>query len=169
MKGTERRSQILQWIRESATPVPANLLAERFGVSRQSIVQDVALLRAEHYAIISTNRGYVLAEDERATRVFKMYHKDCEISDELNAIVDLGGTVEDVFVQHRVYGKLESVLHIETRVHVAEYARSLQGGMSKPLLCVTDGYHYHTVSAESEAVLDEIESTLRQKGFLVEK
>ena len=39
-------------------------LAKEFDVSRQVIVQDVALLRANGKNIFSTNRGYLIQEDE---------------------------------------------------------------------------------------------------------
>ena len=35
-------------------------IADIFEVSRQVIVQDIALLRASNYEILSTNRGYLL-------------------------------------------------------------------------------------------------------------
>jgi len=35
-------------------------------------------------------------------------------------------------------------------------------------MSVTDGYHYHTITAETEEVLDGIERTLRERGFLIE-
>ncbi len=67
-------------------------------------MQDVALLRANGKNIFSTNRGYLIQEDEETTRVFKVQHEDDEVEKELTTIVDLGGTVEDVFVYHKVYG-----------------------------------------------------------------
>lgn len=60
MKGEKRREEILSLIGNTENPIPANVLKERFKVSRQVIVQDIAVLRAGGFDITSTNRGYVL-------------------------------------------------------------------------------------------------------------
>ena len=88
--------------------------------------------------------------------------------EEGDLIISLGGRVEDIFVNHRVYGRISARLDLSSRMHVEELYRSLVSGASKPLMSVTDGYHYHTVSADSESALDEIEKALKEKGFLIE-
>lgn len=55
MNGEERRAKLKE--RLGAAPVSATALAKELGVSRQVIVQDIALLRAEGEHILSTNRG----------------------------------------------------------------------------------------------------------------
>ena len=91
MTGSERRENIIQIITGSTRPVPAKKLAEDFEVSRQVIVQDIALIRAEGYDILATNRGYILLEDtSEKSRVFKVAHTDEEMEAELLSIVDLG-------------------------------------------------------------------------------
>ena len=57
MTGEERRRGIEQILSQSPRPVSAAALARRFGVSRQIIVGDVALLRAAGGAIDATPRG----------------------------------------------------------------------------------------------------------------
>lgn len=168
MKAEKRREEILSLMGNTENPLPANVLAERFNVSRQVIVQDIAILRANGYGITSTNRGYLLAGKARATRVFKCRHTFGEIVDEGSLIIGEGGRVEDVFVNHRLYGRISARLDLCTRTHVEELYRSLVSGASKPLMSVTDGYHYHTVSAPSEETLDAIEKKLREAGFLIE-
>jgi len=168
MKAEKRREEILSLIGNTENPIPANVLKERFNVSRQVIVQDIAILRANGYDITATNRGYVLGHTTRAARVFKCRHSFEEIVDEGMIIIEAGGRVEDVFVNHRVYGRISARLDLQNRTHVEELYRSLVSGASKPLMSVTDGYHYHTVSAESEEVLDGIELKLREKKFLIE-
>ena len=79
-----------------------------------------------------------------------------------------GGRIEDISVNHRIYGKIAARLDLHNRMHVEELYRSLVSGASKPLMSVTDGYHYHTVSADSEEVLNGIEEKLRKAGFLIE-
>lgn len=168
MKASERRSEILSFIGNSDNPVPANALSEKFNVSRQVIVQDIAILRANGYDVTATNRGYVLNVKVQATRVFKCRHSLDELVGEGVLVINAGGRIEDIFVNHRVYGRISARLDLYNRTHVEELYRSLVSGASKPLMSVTDGYHYHTVSADSEATLDKIESLLREKGFLIE-
>ena len=168
MKAEKRREEILSFIGNAENPIPASVLAERFAVSRQVIVQDIAIIRANGYDVTATNRGYVLNSKIQATRVFKCRHSFEEIVDEGALIIEAGGKVEDVFVNHRVYGRISSRLDLINRTHVEELYRSLVSGASKPLMSVTDGYHYHTVSAEDEATLDGIERALLERGFLIE-
>ncbi|MDE6667515.1 MAG: transcription repressor NadR [Clostridia bacterium] len=168
MKAEKRREEILSLIGNAENPIPANVLAERFAVSRQVIVQDIAILRANGLDVTATNRGYVLNTKIQATRVFKCRHSFEEIVDEGVLIIEAGGRIEDIFVNHRVYGRISSRLDLINRTHVEELYRSLVSGASKPLMSVTDGYHYHTVSADSEEILDNIENLLRSRGFLIE-
>ncbi len=168
MRAEKRREEILSLIGNTENPIPANVLKERFGISRQVIVQDIAILRANGYDITATSRGYVLNVKNQATRVFKCRHTFEEMVDEGMLIIGAGGRIEDVFVNHRIYGRISARLDLYNRTHVEELYRSLISGASKPLMSVTDGYHYHTVSADSEAVLDQTEKLLRERGFLIE-
>lgn len=168
MKSAERRQEILSFLGNADNPVPANVLKDKFNVSRQVIVQDIAILRANGYDVISTNRGYLLNGKQEVTRVFKCRHNFEQIVDEGELIISLGGRVEDIFVNHRVYGRISARLDLNNKLHVEELYRSLVSGASKPLMSVTDGYHYHTVSADSEQTLDKIEHALREKGYLIE-
>lgn len=163
MNGEERRRKLAEALGEK--PLSATRLAEKFGVSRQVIVQDVALLRAEGKEIVSTNRGYILPH-ARVRRVFKVCHTDAQTRDELYLIVDAGGRVEDVFVRHKVYGRIRADLRISSRRDADAFLEKLAGGVSVPLKNITGDYHYHTVTAESEAVLDEIGKRLSEAGFL---
>ncbi len=169
MKGSERREGILHKIQISREPVPAKALAMEYDVSRQVIVQDIALIRAQGYEIISTNRGYVLNEPVRASRIFKVSHTDDQVEEELCSIVDLGGYVENVMVNHKVYGHIEAHLGIRSRRNVTEFVNDIKAGKSSPLKNITSNYHYHTITADSEETLDLIEDELRNKGFLIEK
>ena len=168
MKSAERRQEILSFLGNADNPVPANVLKDKFNVSRQVIVQDVAILRANGYDVISTNRGYLLSGGQEVTRVFKCRHSFEQLVDEGELIIALGGGIEDIFVNHRVYGRISARLDLHNKLHVEELYRSLVSGASKPLMSVTDGYHYHTLSAEDERTLDEIENALRKKGYLIE-
>lgn len=168
MTGSDRRQEILKNIKENDRPVSGSKLAKDYDVSRQVIVQDIALLRASGYDIISTNRGYVLEGQTCAERVFKVRHTDEQLEMELCAIVDLGGQVKNVMVNHKVYGHIEAELGITSRRKVKEFLADIESGKSTPLKNITSDYHYHTVTADSEETLGMIEEELRKLGFLVE-
>ena len=176
MTGSDRRQEILKNIKESDRPVSGSKLAKDYDVSRQVIVQDIALLRASGYDIISTNRGYVLEGQTCAERVFKVRHTDEQLETELCTIVDLGGQVKNVMVNHKVYGHIEAELGITSRRKVKEFTKIVGkdisqtklSGKSTPLKNITSDYHYHTVTADSEETLGMIEEELRKLGFLVE-
>ena len=166
MTGSDRRQEILKNIKESDRPVSGSKLAKDYDVSRQVIVQDIALLRASGYDIISTNRGYVLLKPGKCERIFKVRHTAEEIEKELQIIVDNGGRILDVFVYHKIYGVVKAPMNIKTRKDIYEYVKTLSSGKSSPLLKITDNYHYHTVQADSEDILDNIQKDLEECGFL---
>lgn len=169
MTGAARRKQIIEEIKNSRAPVSGGALAELCGVSRQVIVQDIALIRAAGYEILSTHRGYILQESRSVQRIFKMHHTDERMEEELCTIVDLGGYVVNVMVNHRVYGHMEAELGIRSRRNVMEFLDDIKNGKSSPLKNITSNYHYHTVEADCEETLDLIEEALREKEFLVER
>ncbi|MCC8168024.1 MAG: transcription repressor NadR [Clostridiales bacterium] len=164
--GKNRREQIIQILKSADGPVSGGSLASQLGVSRQVIVQDIALLRANGKQIISTNQGYLLQESTQPERVYKVYHTEEQTEEEMNLIVDLGGTVKDIFVYHKTYGVVRAELNIRSRRQVREHIKMLKSGKSTSLMNVTSGYHYHTVTAESEDVLDQIFDELGAHGFL---
>ena len=166
MSGEERRHELLDLLSASREPISGRHLADHFKVSRQVIVQDIALLRANGLQIFSTSRGYYLQPGESQTRVFKVRHTEEQVEEELNLIVDLGGRVEDVFVYHKVYGVVRAELHLKSRWEVRKYLDELGDGQSSLLMNVTSGYHYHTVSADSKETLDLIQEQLAAHGFL---
>ncbi len=167
MKAEERRKEIAELLMSEEKPVSGGFLSERFGVSRQIIVQDISVLKASGYDILSTHYGYILSASPFAERVFKVRHTTEQTEDELNSIVDLGGTVVDVFVWHKVYGKIEAKLNIFSRLHVKQFIEGVRSGKSTELMNITGGYHYHTVRAESEELLNKIFNELKNKNYIV--
>lgn len=167
MTGEERRNEILKEIKNSTVPVSGGKLAKQYEVSRQVIVQDIALLRAAGCDILSTNRGYYIRQTKKAARVFKVSHTDKEMEDELNTIVDLGGRVADVFINHKVYGRIRAELNITSRRQIAEFLETIHSGKSSPLKNITSNYHYHTIEADSEKTLELIEKVLKEKHYLI--
>lgn len=150
-------------------PLSGAELARTLGVSRQVIVQDIALLRANNRNILSTNKGYVLYrpehERERCRRVMAVSHTDEQMTEELYLIVDNGGSVCDVVVEHEIYGQLSADLILKNRRDVDEFIQKMRESKDQPLKLLTGGDHFHTVEAESEEILDHLEDVLKQRGF----
>ncbi|WP_130810556.1 transcription repressor NadR [Olsenella sp. Marseille-P4559] len=169
MGGEDRRAKIVALLDSAGEPISGGQLAGELGVSRQVIVQDIALLRRSGIEVESTHRGYVVRRSDVPRRIFKVRHSEEQIEDELNLIVDLGGTVEDVVVNHRTYGVISVSLNVSSRRDVARYLAEIASSRSTPLSRVTSGYHFHHVSAPTEEALDEIGAALAERGFLVDR
>lgn len=170
MDGTERRKKIIEILKQEKKPVSGTELARRAGVSRQVIVQDVALMRANQENIMSTNKGYVIREnlpeqEPDCVRVFQVNHRTEDTLEELYAIVDYGGRLLNVFVEHEVYGQIQVDLLIQNRLDAEEFVASLEKSKAEPLKTLTNGSHYHTVAADSVKNLDRIELELKKKGY----
>ncbi|MCD7726030.1 MAG: transcription repressor NadR [Clostridiales bacterium] len=171
-EGDARRKKIIGILQKASEPVSGSALAKRLGVSRQVIVQDIALLRTSYENIFSTNRGYLLYEQERqperARRVVKVRHQKEDIVRELDMVVDAGGQVVNVIVEHEIYGPLTGELMIRNRADVRNFMRKVEEYRTKPLTELTDGIHFHTIEAEKEEILDEIVKQWKDAGFLME-
>lgn len=168
MNGSVRREKLMELLQASREPISGSALAKTLQVSRQVIVQDMALLRARtDVEIISTYQGYVLRpKDEPCSRVFKVRHSADRTEEELLTVVDLGGHVEDVFVYHSVYGVVRGQLGIRSRRDVSRFMERLRESCSAPLMGITDDYHYHTVTAPDGETLDHIRERLQELELL---
>lgn len=168
MRADERRKEILKFMMSEQRAISGGQLSERFGVSRQIIVQDISALKAEGFDIVSTHNGYIMQTKPLNSRVFKVLHSDEEVEKELNLIVDLGGIVKDVFIYHKVYNKVTAPMGIKSRHDVEMFLNNIASGKSSLLKNVTSGYHYHTVLAEHKETLALIEEKLKEHGFLAQ-
>ena len=168
LTGAQRRKKILELVTHADKPLSGTALGRATGVSRQVVVQDIALLRTEGHPIVATARGYLLERSTEPVRLFKVCHTNEQTEQELTTIVDLGGSVLDVMVNHRAYGKISAPLNIRSRRDVQVFVEQIRTGKSTPLLNVTSGYHFHHISAPSEEILDEISNALQKLGFLSE-
>ena len=170
MIGEERRSKILKKLMESEEPMSGAALAKAFRVSRQVIVQDIALMRAERHDIMSTNKGYLYRNGKLDTtfpkRVFFVKHTTEQVLEEFLTVIELGGRVLDVAVEHELYGQIRVELLIETEQDARDFVDRLARCRDNPLKVLTGDCHYHTVSAPSEKLLDLIEQELKTKGFM---
>ena len=166
MNTGERRGEILKILKQTEVPIAARELAGRLGVSRQVIVQDLAVIRASTPGILSTTKGYVMEQDSSCTREFKVRHSQDKAAQELNLIVDCGGHVKNISISHRVYGRVSAEMDIRSRQDVTEFIAALNDSQSTVLSTATSGYHYHLVEAASEERLDLIGEQLKAAGFL---
>lgn len=168
MDGDQRRSEIIKTLSSSEKPVSATVLAKQHEVSRQVIVQDIALLRATGYDILATARGYILNKEIETMlqRVLIVKHDKKQTEEELNTIIDNGGRVRNVIISHPIYGQLVGDLMLKTRRDIKQFVAKLNEKDTVPLLNLTDGVHMHTIEAASEEDLDIIEEELEKQGFL---
>lgn len=166
MKAQERRKTIINILLSEVRPIPGGELSEKCGVSRQIIVQDIAVLKGQGFDILSTHNGYLVQKSPFKDRVFKVKHSTDQTEDELSTIVELGGTVVDVFVWHKVYGKMSASLNIFSELQIKQFIEGIRSGKSTELMNITGGYHYHTVRAEKEETLDLIAEVLSKKGYV---
>lgn len=166
MKAQERRKTIINILLSEDRPIPGGELSEKCGVSRQIIVQDIAVLKGQGFDILSTHNGYLVQKSPFKDRVFKVKHSTEQTEDELSTIVELGGTVVDVFVWHKVYGKMSAPLNIFSELQIKQFIEGIRAGKSTELMNITGGYHYHTVRAEKEDILERIAEVLSEKGYV---
>ena len=171
MYAEKRRQAILNLLQQAKQPVSAASLAARFSVSRQIIVGDIALLRAGGLAVLATPRGYILenasAAPAYAERSVVCRHEQDRLLEELYTVVDLGGALIDVTVEHSVYGQICAPLHIFSRYDADAFDRKIRQPGAKPLCDLTGGIHLHTLRAADEATLDRVVQGLKDKGFLL--
>ena len=170
MTGDQRRAKILKLLKEQGTPLSGTALAQRFQVSRQVIVQDIALMRAENTPILSTNKGYIIRTaspaPQQPMRVFYVRHDTDQVLEEFMTVLELGGKILDVAVEHELYGQIRVDLLIETEQDARDFVGRLSYCHDNPLKVLTGDCHYHTVAAPSEKLLDLIEQELKSKGFI---
>lgn len=168
MNAAERRNCILERLKAADRPLSAAALARELSVSRQVIVGDIALLRAAGEAITATPRGYVperRGSGERRTVACR--HRGPEMRRELEIMVDNGCTVEDVIVEHSIYGQLVGQLELSSRYDVSEFIRRVEESNAKPLSDLTGGIHLHTLRCPDREAYDRVVRALAEAGFLV--
>lgn len=170
MDGEARRDKIIELLKNRENPVSGTELSKIFKVSRQVIVQDIALLRAVNKNILSTNKGYLLYipgdPAEKFRTAVRVKHTTEEIRDELYTIVDCGAKVLDVVVEHEIYGQITVDLYIASRQDADEFVAKIERYRTRPLKELTGGIHLHTIEAGTRDTLDKTVDKLREKGYI---
>lgn len=171
MNTEKRRKKIVKLLSDETSAVSASVLAEKFNVSRQIIVGDIAILRAEGYDIIATPRGYILEEVSSKEHPYigtiACNHDETQMQDELYTIVDFGGTALDVTVEHSVYGQISGKLNLSSRYDVDVFIEKIRTTNTKPLSDLTQGIHIHKVGAPSKEIFDRVLNALNEKGIIL--
>lgn len=164
MNNEIRREKIVEILENNNRPISGSYLAKELNVSRQIIVQDIALLRAKKYDIMATAKGYIFypSANNLCKRVISINHSPEDLKKELEIIVDNGGTVLDVIIEHKIYGQIKADLLIENRNDIKQLTEKMDSFNILPLMTLTGGRHYHTIEAKDEQILDEIEDELKR-------
>lgn len=167
MHGELRRIKIMDVLNKESKAISATQLASLFDVSRQIIVGDIALLRAQGNNIKATTRGYVIPDTKgRFVSQVAIVHRQEDTERELRLLVDAQVIVLDVTVEHPVYGEITGRLDIQTHEDVDAFLKAIQSSNVKLLSTLTDGVHLHTLSFENEDAYLEVRALLRKEGML---
>jgi len=162
MNSNERRKDIMKMLLNLREPVKGSNLAKKYNVTRQIIVKDIALLRARGENIIATPDGYMVGGDKvnKITVIVAVNHKEDDLEHELGAIVKYGGVVEDVIVEHPLYGEIKGMLMIKNLNDLESFIKKYNNSSAKMLSMLTNGIHLHTISADTQdninLILDEL-------------
>ncbi|GEP85639.1 Predicted small molecule binding protein (contains 3H domain) [Staphylococcus piscifermentans] len=166
----ERRAEIVELLKMTNEPIKGSELSQRFGVSRQIIVKDISHLKTRDYAIKSTSKGYFLniePQGKTHKRLVMCQHDFDEMEAELSIIVENGAMIDDVSVEHPVYGNIRAELMIETPEDIQVFIEEMTKFKGTMLAQLTDGIHLHTLSADTEKILENAVEDLERQGFIV--
>lgn len=173
IKTKKRRIKLLERLKKAKKALIGSQLAEEFGVSRQIIVQDIALLRAQGEKIVATSQGYIYKENlglpTVKTSIACQHGDQEELRDELLTVVNYGGRIIDVKVEHPIYGELSGNLMISSIEDVDNFIENYEQNKASLLSELTAGVHLHTIEAVNKQVLTKIKEELKAKGYLLEE
>ena len=168
MNSIERRDNIVKLLIESNKPIKGTVIANKYGVTRQIIVMDIAILRAIGKDIIATPDGYIInREDKNIKAIIAVNHTEDQMFDEMNSVIKYGGTIEDVIVEHPLYGEIRGMLMVRNLNELNKFMAKYDNQKAKLLSVLTNGVHIHTISADSQENLELIIQELKYKNFIV--
>jgi len=167
----KRRNKILELLKNSKNPLTGTELAKLFEVSRQVIVQDIAVLRAQGQNILATSNGYMIPQfggkRKRIITIVCRHEGYDSMEEELKIMVDAGAKVLDVVVEHPVYGEIRSSLMIQSRMDLEEFMTRVRRNQAEPLSSLTGGEHIHTLEVPNEKSTSKIVDALTEKGYFI--
>lgn len=168
-RGEERRQELVRALRGAGRPILGSELAQQFSVSRQVLVQDMAILRAAGVDIIATPRGYLLRDEAPVAHrdVLQVQHDADAMVDEMTILVDLGIRIVDISIDHPIYGHLQADLQITSRQDIQELIARFEETGALGLFILTNGRHSHTVESPRADLLDKARAALSERGYLI--
>lgn len=168
MSGDKRRSKILKEIANANSAVSATTLSKTYGVSRQIIVGDIALLRASGHKVVATPKGYIIQNnDGRYYAKVAVNHNAKETETELRTLLNMGVYVIDVSVEHPIYGEISGVLDFKNHDDIDNFMHNIESEKAELLSILTQGTHVHTLSCESREHFIKAQQKLDDLGFLI--
>lgn len=168
MDSKKRREEIIKLLINSNSSIKGTKLAELFSVTRQIIVKDIAILRAEGKSIIATPDGYTFNKNiNRVKATIAVNHNNNEAIEELEIVIKYGGMIEDVIIEHPIYGELKGNLMIKNLNDLYKFEKEYSNNDVKPLSNLTNGIHIHTIVADTLDDIEEIKRELKERGFLI--
>jgi len=169
MNSKERREYIKNLLIKSKVAHKGQFLAEELGVTRQVIVKDIAITRAEGVNIIATPEGYLIPNEESnyVRRVIAVAHGRDDIYSELECIIKFGGVIEDVTVEHSLYGEIRAMLMLKTLMDIEKFTKKFKELNAEPLSSLTNGVHLHNIRADNEEIMESIIKELKDKNYLI--
>lgn len=169
MTGNNRREKILNHLIHAIKPTSASKFSSMLGVSRQIIVGDIALLRAQGHHINATARGYIMYEDkDRFIAKIAVNHTFDMAYSELHSLVELGIYILDVSVEHPFYGELTGRLDIHNENDIERFLKQIETEEAPLLSSLTDGIHLHTISCPDKETYLKALKVLKDKEILID-
>ena len=167
MIANNRREAIVELLLKEKAPVKGVELATKFDVTRQIIVKDIAILRAKGNNIIATPDGYMFNDDNgsRVRAIIAVNHNKDEMIKELEIVIKYGGIIEDVIVEHPIYGEIKGLLMIKNLNDLNRFKNTFELSDSAPLSSLTNGVHLHTVSVDTKENIELIKKELKENGL----
>lgn len=168
MSSKKRREDIIKILMESNRAIKGTEFASLFNVTRQIIVKDIAILRAEGKSIIATPDGYIYRKDNNKIKaIIAVNHDSNDTIKELEIVVKYGGIIEDVIIEHPLYGEIRGNLMIKNLNDLNKFESEFKSKEVKPLSNLTNGVHLHTIAADSQEYIEAIKRELKDSGFLL--
>lgn len=166
----KRREKLAEILREAKQPVTGSDLARCLGVSRQVIVGDIGILRAQGMNIFATLQGYRTSVQEiDADHLASIFcrHDRIGLEKEFFIILKHGGKIKDVAIEHPLYGEFRAALMIESIEQAKDFLQRFDDLAAEQLSIATGGFHYHMLEAPDQEALERIKKSLKEQGILV--
>lgn len=169
MNSQGRRKEIMRLLEETDGYITAQKMADKFGVTRQVIVSDIGVLRAGGSKIVAAKSGYCIdrADDGMITESIVCRHTAADTLKEFYIVLECGGVICNVIIEHPIYGQLGADLNIRSRSDADAFVLKAKASKASQLSELTDGLHIHTVKLPSQEAYEQLRERLSEEGILV--